>query len=256
VPKPAAPRIVSLVDKAAQLCVFLGTHFHRLPQPISCTPVCCAQQIQLITQIYLLFDTTCNMSAISNTDYWLSDDLYSVTKSGKLRQTPTPTEDTATDSQCNFLSFLRIAQSLEINFLSITLQPKLDIIDQGGTAKIRQAMVNLQMNFAFKRLASPERVQVERGEAKIFRAFIAEMLVLSHPSLRNHPNVIRLKGICWDVVSGGEKVWPVLVFEKARNGDLLTFMGRAEGRSLIMVERLNICVDIAMAVMHMHSSSK
>ena len=82
------------------------------------------------------------------------------------------------------------------------------------------------------------------------------MLVLSHPSVRDHPNVLSLEGICWDVVSGGEKVWPVLVFEKARNGDLLTFMGQAKGRGLAMVERLNMCVDIAIAVMHMHSSSK
>jgi hypothetical protein len=196
------------------------------------------------------------MSAISDTDDCFSDDLYSFTKSGRLLGTAAPAKDIATDSQCNFLSFLGIAQSLKIDFLPITWQPALDIIGQGGTAEIRQAMVNLQMNFAFKRLASPERVQLERSEARIFRSFIAEILVLSHPSVRDHPNVIRLEGICWDVVAGGEKVWPVLVFEKARNGDLLTFMGQAEGRSLTMVERLNICVDIAIAVMHMHSSSK
>jgi serine/threonine protein kinase len=146
------------------------------------------------------------------------------------------------------LSFLGIVQSLKIDFLPITWQPALDVIGQGGTAEIRQAMVNLQMSFAFKRLASTERVQSERGDARIFRAFIAEMSVLSHPSVRDHPNVIRFEGICWDVVSSGEKVWPVLVFEKARNGDLLTFMGQAEGRSLTIGERLNICADIAIAV--------
>lgn len=196
------------------------------------------------------------MSAISDTDEWFSDDLYSFIKSGKLLQTAAPAKDVATDSQCDFLSFLGIAQSLKIDFLPITWQPALDIIGQGGTAGIRQAMVNLQMSFAFKRLPSTEGIQSERGVARIFRAFIAEMSVLSHPSVRDHPNVIRLEGICWDMVSGGEKVWPVLVFEKARNGDLFTFMGQAEGRSLTMVERLNICADIAMAVIHMHSSSK
>lgn len=96
------------------------------------------------------------MSAISDTS-----DLYSFTKSGKLLQTAAPAKGTATDSQCDFLRFLGIAQSLQIDFLPITWQPALDIIGQGGTVKIRQSMVILQMSFAFKRLASTEQIQSE-----------------------------------------------------------------------------------------------
>lgn len=195
------------------------------------------------------------MSAFSDTDHRFSDDLDSFVKSGKPLQTAAPAKGTAIDSQCNFLSFLGIAQSLNIDFLPITWQPALDSIGQGGTAKIHQALVNLQTSFAFKRLTSTVSVQSER-ETRNFRALIAEISVLSHPSVQDHPNIIRLEGICWDVVSGGEKVWPVLVFEKARHGDLHTFMGQAEGKRLTVGERLNICADIAIAVMDMHSSSK
>jgi hypothetical protein len=58
------------------------------------------------------------------------------------------------------------------------------------------------------------------------------------------------------VVSGSDKVWPVLVFEKSQHGDLQAFMGQAEGKRLTLEERLNICANIAFAVMDMHSSSK
>ena len=78
--------------------------------------------------------------------------------------------------------------------------------------------------------------------------------MLGHPSIRDHPNIVRLEGICWDVAPGGERVWPVLVFEKARHRDLLTFMEQAEGKSLSLEERLNICADIAVAINHMHSN--
>jgi len=196
------------------------------------------------------------MSAFSEIDDWSSDDLDSFMKSGKLLQTATLAKATATDTQCDFLSFLGIAQSHKIDFLPITWQPALDNIGLGSTAEIRQALVNLQMSFAFKRLTSTERAQTEADEARNFRALIAELLVLSHPLARHHLNIIRLEGICWDVVSSSEKVWPVLVFEKAQHGDLHTFMGQAKGKRLTMEERLNICADIAIAVMDMHSCSK
>ena len=196
------------------------------------------------------------MSAFSDTDDLISNDLDSFIKSGKLLQTAAPANTTAADSNCNFLSFLGIAQSLRIDFLPITWQPGLDSLGQGGTAKIHQALVNLQMSFAFKRLASTGPAQLEAYKIRNFRALIAEILVLSHPSIHDHPNINRLEGICWDVVSGCEKVWPVLVFEKARYGDLQTFMERAEGKILTIEERLNICADIAIAVMDMHSSGE
>jgi hypothetical protein len=179
------------------------------------------------------------MSAFFDTDDWFSNDLDSFMKSGNLFQTAASAKITAIDSQCNFLSFLGTVQNLKVDFLPITWQPALDSIGQGGTAKIHQVLVNLQIAFAFKRLASAGQVQLETDETRTYHALIAEISVLSHP------NIIRLKGICWDVASGGEKVWSVLVFEKAQYGDLYTFMGQAEGKRLSIEERLNMCADIA-----------
>jgi hypothetical protein len=196
------------------------------------------------------------MSAYSDIDGLFSIELDSFEISGRLLRTAAPAKCTATESQCDFLTFLSVAQNLEVDFLPITWQPALDSIGQGGTAKIRQALVNLQMSFVFKRLVSIVPAQTETDEIRKFRALIAEISVLRHPSIRDHPNIIRLEGICWDVVSNSEKVWPVLVFEKARHGDLHTFMGQAKGKKMTIEERLNICIDIAIALMDMHSSSK
>jgi hypothetical protein len=196
------------------------------------------------------------MPTSSGTDDYSSNGLHSFIVSGKPIQSAAPEKGTVTDLHCDFISFLGIAQSLKIDFLPITWQPALDSLGQGATAELRQALVNLQMSFAFKRLVSTGPAQLEMDETENFRALIAEISILGHPSMRDHPNIIRLEGICWDLVSGSDKVWPVLVFEKSQHGDLQAFMGRAEGKRLTLGERLNICANIALAVMDMHSSSK
>ena len=48
-------------------------------------------------------------------------------------------------------------------------------------------------------------------------------------------------------------VWPVLLLEKAQLGDLMSFMLSAEGRAMTMRERLEICSDIANAIIALHS---
>jgi hypothetical protein len=196
------------------------------------------------------------MSVFPDTDDLTFSDLVSFAKSGNYYQSATLARGTPADTPYDFLSILGIAQTLKIDFLPITWQPALEMVGHGGTAEIRQALVDLQMNFAFKRLISVEPTQSTTDETKSFRTLIAEISALGHPLIRDHPNIIKLEGICWDVVPGGEKVWPVLVFEKARHGDLQTFMEQAEGKRLSLEERLNLCADITIAVHDMHSNSE
>jgi serine/threonine protein kinase len=177
------------------------------------------------------------------------------TKCGASFQSAAPAKDAATDRQYNFLSFLAIAQRLKIDFLPITWQPELDNVGAGGTAKIRQSLINLQTSFAFKHFIS-QPAQTEANEAKVFKALMAEISVLGHPTIRRHPNIIELAGICWDVVAETGKVWPVLVFEKAQYGDLQTFMRQVGGKQLGWEDRLKLCADVGRAVADMHSNSK
>jgi hypothetical protein len=78
--------------------------------------------------------------------------------------------------------------------------------------------------------------------------------VLSHPLIRMHPHIVELEGICWDIISEDE-VWPVLMFEKSKCGDLNDFITSRVGRSLGIVERLNLCLDAGIAIVDMHDNS-
>ncbi len=170
----------------------------------------------------------------------------------------------------DIVTFLGIAQRLNIDFLPITWQPALDRIGQGATAEIREASANLQFSFAFKRLVFELCFEYEDFESRLLPCLIAEISILGLKSIRKHPNTINLEGICWEVISWEEEhisrealytsrkggIIPVLVFEKAKYGDLHHFMMQEAGRNLSFAQKIVICTDIAKAVAEMHFHGK
>lgn len=156
------------------------------------------------------------------------------------------------DQHCGFNSFLLIAQKLQIDFLPVSWQPALQGIGLGGTEETRQSLMNLQMTFAFKRARQPSGSGLH--ETHIFRCLTAEILVLGHPSIYGHPNILRLEGICWDVSPEDEKVLPFLVFEKSQYGDLGWFANSGSGIHMSFEHRSKLCADIVVAVQVMHSN--
>lgn len=177
---------------------------------------------------------------------------------------PVPEKLTAS---CNLITFLAVAQRLQIPFLPITWQPKRPLVGRGGTSQIHQALVNLQTSFVFKRVGDEEKL--EELEKEILRRLINEITTLRHPTIRDHPGILELQGICWDIppkksqndtevtpprCSNNEVVFPVLVFEKSQFGDLYHFARLPIGRELGISERLKICLDIGSAITHMQSN--
>lgn len=155
-----------------------------------------------------------------------------------------------------FLKCLGLAQHLNIDFLPITWQRGLESVGFGATSRIRQALVNTDTDFAFKSYRESQRCTSAEEENKLFRTLIREISVLGLPSIRRHPNIITLAGLCWDIVPETGTVWPVLVFEKSRHGDLRVFMQNGVGRRLDLEKRLELCADIATAIMYLHANSK
>ena len=145
----------------------------------------------------------------------------------------------------DFIAVLGLAQRLDIPFLPITWQAALGQIGEGGQARINQALANIQISFAFKRFNHPD--------SDPFRQTIQEMVVLSHPIIREHKHIVRLEGICWDVPSDHE-VWPVLVFQKTHLGNLLRFARLERFKNLSMEDRLDLCADIGVAIRDMHEN--
>jgi serine/threonine protein kinase len=154
----------------------------------------------------------------------------------------------AEGSECDLITFLAVAQKLQVDILPITWQSARGMIGKGATSTIYEALINSQTSFAFKCISGHQEQWFLKTNS--FRTLINEVTMLSQ--LRGHPNIVELQGICWDVTADDE-VWPVLVFEKTQFGDLYNFLKLPVGRDLSISERLSLCVDIGTAIIDMHS---
>ena len=181
--------------------------------------------------------------------------------SGRDSQSAAPLYSRDQDHLWDFVNFLAVAQKLDIDFLPITWQPALSGVGVGGTAEIQQSLISLCMSFAFKVFRDArwiDAIDESQRPGRIkhqFQALIAEISVLGRPSVREHPNVITLFGICWDILPSGH-VWPVLVFEKTPLGDLWRFAESETAKAIPFQTRLKLCVDIATAVRDLHQCGK
>ena len=158
----------------------------------------------------------------------------------------------STTCKYGFLSFLATAQALDVTFLPMTWQSARESVGSGATSSIEEALASIHISLAFKRIRSSEKR--EKSETEIFLMLTNEIIVLRHTSIREHPNISALQGVCWDISPDG-KVWPVLVFEKSQFGDLLNFMRLPVGKQLAMRSRIEFCWSVGDALVAMHSNS-
>lgn len=181
-----------------------------------------------------------------------SSTLVSSYTGGVLTRNAALAEVQGADVPYNLITFLSAAQWRGVDILPISWHPALDTAGRGFTANIQQSVLNLALTLVFKRYIPPER---EADAFVIYRALTCEICILGHPAIREHPNIIRLEGICWDV-SSNDKVWPVLVFERTNHGNLATFLLSDVGKSAGIHSRMKICADVtrALAVMHSYST--
>ena len=158
---------------------------------------------------------------------------------------PSATSTYASSHYANydFIAVLGLAQRLRIRFLSVTWQAALGPLGRGGQASVYQALADVRTSFAFKRFHHPD--------CDPFRETVQEMVVLSHPVLRDHKHIIALEGICWDIPED-DRVWPVLVFLKSHFGDLYSFAKWERFKDLSIEDKLNLCADIGIAIKDMH----
>ena len=148
--------------------------------------------------------------------------------------------------QNDLIAFLSIVQKCDVDYLPITWQPALDTLGVGGSGSISQSTFITEKPLAFKRFHDSE---IHDGG---FLPMISEVLILSQPPIRNHPNIVDLEGICWEIKPSTEKAVPVLVFEKA-SWDLKQFMNVREGMDMSFEDRLKMCADVGDAIMALHA---
>ena len=147
----------------------------------------------------------------------------------------------------SLIYFLATLQQFGVDILPITWQPALDELGFGASAHVNQSIINVQSSLAFKRIASNTS----------YKALLLEVIISSTPKVRGHPNVNALEGVCWEVRAQSlGKLFdavPVLVYQKASFGNLRDLMRNKIGQRLSFALKLQICLDIAMALETLHS---
>ena len=149
-------------------------------------------------------------------------------------------------AQSDLIAFLSIVQNCNVYFIPITWQPALSTLGAGGSGTISQSTFISQKPLAFKRFHDSD--DPDTG----FVPMMSEVLILSQPPIRNHPNIVDLEGICWEIKATTKKAVPVPVFEKA-SWDLQQFMNVREGMDMMFEDRLKICADIGGAIAALHA---
>ena len=148
--------------------------------------------------------------------------------------------------QNDLIAFLSIVQKCNVDYLPITWQPALGTLGAGGSGTISQSTFMPKKPLAFKRFHDSENS--DGG----FLPLMSEVLILSQPPIQNHPSIVDLEGISWEIKPRTERAVPVLVFEKA-SWDLQQFINERESMDMVVEDRLKICADIGGAIMALHA---
>ena len=149
-------------------------------------------------------------------------------------------------AQTDLIAFLSVVQKCNVDYLPITWQPALSTLGIGGSGTISQSTFMPKKPLAFKRFHDSE------NSDDSFLPMMSEVLILSQPPIQNHPNIVDLEGICWEIKPRTERAVPVLVFEKA-SWDLQQFMNVREGMGMTFEDRLKICADVGGAIAALHA---
>ena len=153
------------------------------------------------------------------------------------------------DGHNDLIAFLSLLRQCNVNILPISWQAGLPDLGSGAQSVVSQSLQNAQKSFAFK------RAQSQSGQEAVFRVFSSEILALQRPLIQQHPNILNLEGVRLEVQPDFNTIWPALVFEKAPHGDLRSFMASESGRSLSLLQRVELCAGIASAILTLHHCS-
>lgn len=183
-----------------------------------------------------------------------------------LTQTPTVKRGASSLVHPYLITFLAAAQKHNVEFVPVVWEEGLGLLEKGGTADINQLMLHThffpvdnsaddplkrdsskETSFAFKRTSQYHPGNGVTGCPSLDEILTMELIVLRQQTIRNHPNIVNLEGICWEVTDTNH-VYPVLLFEKGCWADLSSFAHRLQGGYCIFNAKLGFCIDIAKAL--------
>ena len=177
-----------------------------------------------------------------------SEEAFSTfSKSSIFSRSSTDAFDADRRDEGDLISFLALMQNFNLDLLPVRWQPHLGLIGVSGTALFSQSSISSQISLVFKRFCYGYSQQD-------YRIPFQEIECLAHPVLRQHPNIMQVVGVCFDIRHDRlPEVQPVLVFERAPLGDLGAFIASRDDTLLLVEDRLRLCSDIGSALMTLHT---
>jgi serine/threonine protein kinase len=148
----------------------------------------------------------------------------------------------------DLLAFLSIAQELDVSLLPLVWYP--NQVGRGGFSILNENLVHAQLSLVFKRMSDTAKLNETR---RVLNPSITELVIAAHEDIKDHPNILSLDGICWEVTPEQERIFPVMVFEKFKHGDLYQFRNSSHWSSVGLTEKLSLMVDIIRGLHTLHS---
>lgn len=174
----------------------------------------------------------------------------------------------------DLITFLAAAQKYNVEFVPVVWEKGLGLLGEGGTADINQLMLHThspvddsteydplknteskETSFAFKRTSQYHPDSGVTEGPSLYEILTMELIVLRQQAIRDHPNIVDLEGICWEVTTDNY-IYPVLLFEKGNWGDVSSFASGLRGGQCTFNAKLGFCINIAKALQVMHGLSK
>jgi serine/threonine protein kinase len=158
------------------------------------------------------------------------------------------------------IRLLAIATALDLNILPLMWRPALETLGEGATGRISQSPLDANISLAFKRFSRLSNSIPNLSDADMlslqYNAMISEVVALNCPEIYDHPNVVNLEGLCWEILKDSEEVWPVMVFRKAELGSLNNFLSLPEASEIDFDDLIGICGEVAKGLRIMHLCGK
>ncbi|KAE8346130.1 hypothetical protein BDV24DRAFT_158927 [Aspergillus arachidicola] len=183
------------------------------------------------------------------------------------RLPPSPTNTHVHDEEtCDFLALVTAVADLYSNPDVLEMQGRAHRgrpLGRGAVSQVltvNAAMVRPSANISTQINRERRVVVIKRADSRIFfsngrpcnislaRSFISEIRILSHPPLRQHPNIIRILGINWDYFHTNYPE-PLILVEKA-DMDLREF--QKANSSLPFATKKSIALDIGAGLSALH----
>ena len=149
--------------------------------------------------------------------------------------------------------FLSLAQSFGLEFMPITWESGREVLGRGASGHVNQSLIDIRTSLAFKRPTIDGQNKLAVRE--LLREWMLEVAILNDPKIQQHPNIIELEGIAWEIDHSCSTILPVLVYRRSQLGTLGGYIEANIGK-LSLNQRLKLCFDLASALEMLHSCSK